>query len=139
VSISITAISGSGLLQANTQSLAGQLQQGFKQLTNSLESGNLATAQKAFATIQSALKSSQATGFTSISPSTSTSSKPPVNAQSIQDDVGELRVALGSGDLRSALTAYVKLQNDLRFEQQGGASGSTEGGSGTVAKTGLYA
>jgi hypothetical protein len=122
-------------LQANTQSLASQLQQSFKQLTNSLESGNLATAQKALATVQSVLKSSQANSSTS----SSTSSKPPVNAQSIQDDGGELRVALGSGDLRSALTAYVKLQNDLRFEQQGGDSGSTEGGSGTVAKTGLYA
>lgn len=135
MSISIAAISGSGLLQANTQSLASQLQQSFKQLTNSLESGNLATAQKALATVQSVLKSSQANSSTS----SSTSSKPPVNAQSIQDDGGELRVALGSGDLRSALTAYVKLQNDLRFEQQGGDSGSTEGGSGTVAKTGLYA
>jgi hypothetical protein len=135
VSISIAAISGSDLLQANTQSLASQLQQSFKQLTNSLESGNLATAQKALATVQSVLKSSQATSSTS----SSTSSKPPVNAQSIQDDVGALRVALGSGDLRSALTAYVKLQNDLRFEQQGGDSDSTEGGSGTVAKTVLYA
>ena len=144
MSISITAISGSGLLQANTQSLAGQLQQGFKQLTNSLESGNLTAAQKAFSTIQNALKSSQS--------SSSTSSKPPISVQSIQDDVGALRQALGSGDLSSALRAYTKLQNDLRFEEQVGGSGSavsssattdsgsaaTEG-SGPVAKTGLYA
>ena len=136
MSISIAAISGAGLLQANTQSLASQLQQGFKQLTNSLESGNLTTAQKAFSTIQSVLQSSQTSSFAS----SSTSSKPPVNAQSIEDDVGALREALGSGDLRSALTAYVKLQNDLRFEQQAsGSSGSTEGGSGTAAKTVLYA
>jgi hypothetical protein len=144
VSISSVAINGSSVVQESTPSLANQLQQSFRQLTNSLQSGNLTTAQKAFSTIQSALKSSQT--------STSTSSKPPVNVQSIQDDVGALRQALGSGDLSSALRAYTKLQNDLRFEEQVGGSGSavsssattdsgsaaTEG-SGPVAKTGLYA
>jgi hypothetical protein len=139
VSISIAAISGSSLLQTNTQSLANQLQQGFRQLTNSLASGNLATAQTAFSTIQNALTSSQT--------SSSTSSKPPINVQSIQDDVGALRQALGSGDLSSALKAYTKLQNDLRFEEQVGASASSSTGSGSpategpgsVGKTGLYA
>ena len=138
MSISSVAINGSSLLQGNTQSLANQLQQGFKQLTNSLESGNLTAAQKAFSTIQNALKSSQS--------SSSTSSKPPISVQSIQDDVGALRQALGSGDLSSALRAYTKLQNDLRFEEQVGASGSTTGsgsstteGTKSVDKTGLYA
>lgn len=138
MSISIVAINGSSLLQTNTQSLANQLQQGFRQLTNSLASGNLATAQTAFSTIQSALTKSQT--------SSSTSSKPPINVQSIQDDVGALRQALGSGDLSSALKAYTKLQNDLRFEEQVGASaGSTTAGTtttegtGSVARTGLYA
>jgi Skp family chaperone for outer membrane proteins len=142
VSLSIAAINGPSLLQANTQNLASQLQQSFKQLTNSLQSGNLATAQKAFSNIQAALQSSQSASSTASSTSHSTSSKPPVNAQSIQDDVGALRQALGSGDLRSALTAYTKLQNDLRLEEPPEApdnSASAQGGSGTAAKTVLYA
>jgi hypothetical protein len=43
-----------------------------------------------------------------------TSSKPPVSDQRIQNDVAELRQALGSGDPESASRAYTRLQSDLR-------------------------
>jgi hypothetical protein len=134
VSLSGVALNGPGLVQANPQSFASQLQQGFKQLTSSLQSGNLESAQKAFASIQNALKSTQ-TG-------SSASSKPPVNVQSIQNDVGALSQALFSGDLSSALSAYNRLQTDLWLV---GSGGSTSGGSGvapaesaTGKKTDIY-
>ena len=47
-----------------------------------------------------------------------TVSKPPVSSQNIQNDIGELREALGSGDLSSAFRAYTRLQTDLRNAEQ---------------------
>jgi hypothetical protein len=47
-----------------------------------------------------------------------TVSKPPVSSQNIQNDIGELRQALGSGDLSNAFRAYTRLQTDLRTVEE---------------------
>jgi hypothetical protein len=73
----------------------------------------------------------------------STARKPPVSSQNIQKDVGELRQALGCGDLSSAFEAYTKLQTDLRNAEQPNADQTAvdhrDPSGSSLSKTAIYA
>lgn len=109
------------LLSASTQSqtltLAQQIQQDFKQLAGSLQSGDLAGAQKAYAALQKLLPS-QSQNSTSSSQSSSSSTNPIVN------DFNALGKALQSGDLTAAQSAFSTLQNDLKSQSQSSTTGA---------------
>src|ERR1700687_3387956 len=91
------------LLSASTQSqtltLAQQIRQDFKQLAGSLQSGDLAGAQKAYAALQKLLPS-QSQNSTSSTQSSSSSTNP------IVSDFNALGKALQSGDLTAAQSAF---------------------------------
>ena len=109
------------LLSASTQSqtltLAQQIQQDFKQLAGSLQSGDLAGAQKAYAALQKLLPS-QSQNSTSSSQSSSSSTNPIVN------DFNALGKALQSGDLTAAQSAFSTLQSDLKSQSQSSTTGA---------------
>jgi hypothetical protein len=119
--LSISSVSfSSNLSQTSSQSSTNQVQQSFKQLANSLQSGDLAGAQKAFATLQTLLQT-QAASQSSSAPPASTQNSP------VQNDFAALGQALSSGDLTSAQSDFSKLQSDLKTASQSGASGSAHG------------
>ena len=109
------------LLSASTQSqtltLAQQIQQDFKQLAGSLQSGDLAGAQKAYVALQKLLPS-QSQNSTSSSQSSSSSTNPIVN------DFNALGKALQSGDLTAAQSAFSTLQSDLKSQSQSSTTGA---------------
>lgn len=109
------------LLSASTQSqsltLAKQIQQDFKQLAGSLQSGDLAGAQKAYAALQK-LMPSQSQNSTSSTQSSSSSTNPIVN------DFNALGKALQSGDLTAAQSAFSTLQSDLKSQSQSSTTGA---------------
>ena len=109
------------LLSASTQSqsltLAQQIQQDFKQLAGSLQSGDLAGAQKAYAALQK-LMPSQSQNSTSSTQSSSSSTNPIVN------DFNALGKALQSGDLTTAQSAFSTLQSDLKSQSQSSTAGA---------------
>jgi DNA-binding FadR family transcriptional regulator len=109
------------LLSATTQSqtltLAQQIQQDFKQLAGSLQSGDLAGAQKAYAALQKLLPS-QSQNSTSSTQSSSSSTNPIVN------DFNALGKALQSGDLTAAQSAFSTLQSDLKSQRQSSTTGA---------------
>ena len=109
------------LLSASTQSqnltLAQQIQQDLKQLAGSLQSGDLAGAQKAYSALQK-LMPSQSQNSTSSSQSSSSSTNPIVN------DFNALGKALQSGDLTAAQSAFSTLQSDLKSRSQSSTTGA---------------
>jgi hypothetical protein len=99
--MSISAVSStSGFSQTDSQSSINQLRQSFRQLANSLQSGGLAGAQKAFSTLEKLLQSN-------------TPNSP------VQNDLAALGQALSSGDLTTAQSDFSKLKNDLQPASQG--------------------
>jgi hypothetical protein len=113
------------LLSASTQSqtltLAQQIQQDFKQLAGSLQSGDLAGAQKAYAALQKLLPS-QSQNSTSSTQSSSQSSSSSTNP--IVNDFNALGKALQSGDLTAAQSAFSTLQSDLKSQSQSSTTGA---------------
>ena len=113
------------LLSASTQSqtltLAQQIQQDFKQLAGSLQSGDLAGAQKAYAALQKLLPS-QSKNSTSSTQSSSQSSSSSTNP--IVNDFNALGKALQSGDLTAAQSAFSTLQSDLKSQSQSSTTGA---------------
>ena len=113
------------LLSASTQSqtltLAQQIQQDFKQLAGSLQSGDLAGAQKAYAALQKLLPS-QSQNSTSSTQSSSQSSSSSTNP--IVNDFNALGKALQSGDLTAAQSAFSTLQSDLKSQSQSRTTGA---------------
>ena len=113
------------LLSASTQSqtltLAQQIQQDFKQLAGSLQSGDLAGAQKAYAALQKLLpsQSQNSTSSTQSSSQSSSSSTSP-----IVNDFNALGKALQSGDLTAAQSAFSTLQSDLKSQSQSSTTGA---------------
>lgn len=113
------------LLSASTQSqtltLAQQIQQDFKQLAGSLQSGDFAGAQKAYAALQKLLPS-QSQNSTSSTQSSSQSSSSSTNP--IVNDFNALGKALQSGDLTAAQSAFSTLQSDLKSQSQSSTTGA---------------
>jgi ribosomal protein S20 len=118
--VSISNVSfTSGVSPADSQSSTNQVQQSFKQLANSLQAGDLASAQEAFTTLQTLLQNQAASQSASTQPA-STQNSP------VQHDFAALAQALSSGDLSAAQSDFSKLQSDLKTASQSGASGSAQ-------------
>src|SRR5271165_2531807 len=116
--MSISAVSSSlatGLSQANPPNLFKQLQQDFKQLNESLQSGDLSAAQQAYTSIQK-LMGSNVTGSQQASGSTT---------NPIQSDFAALGQALQSGDLSTAQSAFTQLQQDLQAQTPSAAQSAS--------------
>jgi hypothetical protein len=122
--MSISPVSfNSGVSQSNSLSSANSIQQTFKQLAKSLQSGDLTGAQNAFSNLQQLLQSGQ-----SGSPVSSQQPQPASTRNNpIATDLAALGQALSSGDLSTAQSDFSKLQNDLQTASQGGATGSGQG------------
>ena len=119
--MSISSISSnSSLDQTDWRSLANQWKQDFKQLAGTLQSGDLAGAQQAFAALQQLQQSDRSGG--------QSSNRQPANPGNnpIQNDFAALGQALSSGDLAGAQTAFSQLQTDMKAAFQNGASGGVE-------------
>ena len=119
--MSISSISSnSSLDQTDWRSLANQWKQDFKQLAGTLQSGDLAGAQQAFAALQQLQQSDRSGG--------QSSNRQPANPGNnpIQNDFAALGKALSSGDLTGAQTAFSQLQSDLKAGFQSGASGGVQ-------------
>jgi hypothetical protein len=102
--MTVNAISAASLSQGVLQSSeSNQLQQALQTLQNSLTSGNLNSAQSAFATLQTIN-----TGLAN-----ATGSSLPGNSQ-LSTDLTALGTALGSGDLSTAQPVFATVKNDLK-------------------------
>lgn len=102
-------------------SVAQQVQQDYAQLASSLQSGDLAGAQSAFANLQQALQS-QGTSTTQSTTESGTSSSS--GSDTIANDFSALGQALSSGNLSQAQSAFSQLQTDIQSTQQAEASQS---------------
>jgi len=91
--------------QTEPPGVFGQRKQDFKSLATALQSGDISSAQSAFATLQNDLKTSQGTAATSplLDP----------NTQAGQD-FKALQDALKSNDVKAAQDAFKTLKTDLQ-------------------------
>ena len=98
------------------QNVFQQRRQDFNQLSQALQSGDLAGAQQAFSDLQS-LQSNNQSG-------TNTNSNSSGNP--ISNDWAALGQALQSGDLTQAQSDFAQLQTDIKtaFQNQSGAQGT---------------
>jgi len=103
----------SGPAQTQGQSRSQQIRQDFKQLANSLQSGDLGGAQQAYSALQKLLPNQAQNGQQSSS-----------GGNPISSDFKALGQALQSGDLSSAQSAFSQLQNDLKSQSQSGTASS---------------
>ena len=105
--MSISGISSTtSAYQADAQSALQRQKNDFMDLAESLDSGDLATAQKAFAALMQDLQSASA-GQAQSSDQTGTTSQQ-------TNDVGALAKALKSGDLAGAQKAFAALTQDIQ-------------------------
>jgi hypothetical protein len=98
--------------QATDPSSFQQRSQDFKALANALQSGDLSSAQSAFAAFQKDLPSS----------SQASSNQPFGQNSQANKDFQTLQTSLGSGDMSGAQSAFTALQKDLK--SAGGVQGS---------------
>jgi hypothetical protein len=111
---SISGLAGSSSISSSLlQSVDSELKQGFQQLAQSLQSGNLADAQKAYASLENLLGSSSSTSSTASTTSSSSSS-----TDTLMKDFAAIGQALQSGDISSAQKDFQQLQSDAASAQQ---------------------
>jgi hypothetical protein len=104
---SVTSSLATGLSQANPPNLFKQLQQDFKQLNESLQSGDLSGAQQAYTSIQKLMGNDVTASQTQASGST---------ANPVQNDFAAPGQALQSGDLSTTQSAFTQLQQNLQAQ-----------------------
>ncbi len=110
--MSISALSSNlitDLSQQQRQNPLQQIRQDFSQLSSALQSGDLSTAQSAYANIQQ-LMQTQENGSAPIAGSTS--------SNTVHSDFAALGQALQSGDIGQAQTAFSQLQQDFQASRQ---------------------
>jgi replicative DNA helicase len=122
--LGISLASGIALKPTAVQNNKNRLEEDFTQISQSLQSNNLAGAQQAFSDLSQ---------FTS---GVQTSANP------IQNDLATLGQALQSGSVSNSQTAFSKLRTDLTTGAQTAATTSTAASTstnilGTLVKTGL--
>lgn len=123
-SISITPSLVNPLDSTSSSTKFSQMKQAWQQLSESLQSGDLAGAQTAFATI------------TSLQQQTSGSASHTNNSQ-LSKDMQSLGQALQSGNLSAAQSAFAAVQNDLKSthgrHHHGGSASASAGTEATGA------
>jgi len=128
--MSISSVSNSTNLQSSQMSDAfKQRKQDFAALASALQSGDLAGAQKAFATLQQdKLAIGQAQGGQGNN-SSAVSQSSQGGATSMQDLMNQLKQALSSGDLQGAQQAFASLQQNMQANRGHGHHHHHGGGS----------
>ncbi len=121
----ISSISLNPNYYANTQNNFKQFKQDFADLAGSLQSGDLAGAQKTF---------SQLTQLQSNVP-TANGQQAGNSGNSISADFSALGNALQSGDVSSAQQAFAKLQQDLQARGHGHHHHHSQATSGTQSQS----
>lgn len=120
--MSVSSISASNAYAALTPTAdASTRPSSFKNLAKSLESGDLAGAQTAFAALQQ-----------NAPPAAADVSSGSGQANPFADDISAIGKALSAGDLTGAQTAFAKLRDD------GQAAQAAKGGEGTQAAGGHH-
>jgi ribosomal protein S20 len=120
--------------QTDVQSAWKQRAQDFKALQSALQSGDISSAQQAFAALQKDQQSSsQATSATSATSATGQNSQ-------LANDFQALQSALSSGDLSSAQQAFSALKQDMQGAGRTGHhhhhhAGSVDSSTQTAATT----
>jgi hypothetical protein len=116
--MSVSGISGSnffaGLNSTPVQNKFQQIQQGFQQLGQDLQSGNLSQAQSDFSALQQLLPTQQTNTATSTQSGAQTSNP-------LTQAVAQLAQDLKAGNLSAAQSDFTTLQQDL--QQQGTVTG----------------
>jgi outer membrane protein assembly factor BamD (BamD/ComL family) len=116
--MSVSGISGSSLFagynSTSVQNKFQHIQQGFQQLGQDLQSGNLSQAQTDFSALQQLLPN-QSQGATSSTQSELQASNP------VSQAISQLGQDLKAGNLSAAQSDFTTLQQDL--QQQGAVSG----------------
>jgi outer membrane protein assembly factor BamD (BamD/ComL family) len=112
--MSVAGILGSslfaGLGSSGAQNKFQQIQQGFQQLGQDLQSGNLPQAQSEFATLEQLLPSQLQTSATSTQSGTQTGNP-------VAQALSQLGQDLSSGNLSAAQSDFSTLQQDLQQQQ----------------------
>lgn len=102
-----------------------QRKQDFDALASALQSGDLAGAQKAFATLQ---QDTQAMGQAQRGQGSNSSAVSQSGATSMKDLMNQLKQALSSGDLQGAQQAFASLQQNMQANQSQGHHHHHHGG-----------
>lgn len=124
--MSISALSSnSAVSQGSAQTGVSQMEQLFKQLANSLQSGNLSNAQKTYASINTLLQKTPANGQSSGTQAASAGAASSASESPVQNDFEALGQALASGNLGQAQMDFSKMQSDAKAASQNSGSGST--------------
>lgn len=105
--MSVNSASSSSVYQTSGSSNLQQRRQDFKALSQALQSGDLAGAQKAFASLNPSAASAAASGSSASSTTASTASTSPSQA---------LAQALQSGNLPAAQQAFAAMQNQTQTQ-----------------------
>jgi hypothetical protein len=108
--MSITSVSaGSNYYSSTTTQSTSSPRSNFRNLFQSLQSGDLAGAQQAYAAIQQSLPANAGATSAASAAGSSTASQP---VSAIGSDFQAIGQALQSGDLSAAQQAFAKLQQD---------------------------
>lgn len=135
---SISSLSSAiNLLPTTNSNTSSTIGKDLNSLSSALQSGNLTSAQTAFAALtqdlQGILQSSASSGSQSTTGSTSTTG----TLSTIQKDLQNVASALKSGDVDGATTAVAKLKTDIQSAVKGHHGGHHHGGGGKSALSSL--
>ena len=115
--MSISGIPSSIFSPSQSTSASNPIQQQFQQLGQSLQSGNLSSAQSEFASLQQAFSQSVSNSAAS-STSGSTTASTATSSNSVAQTFNQLASDLKSGNLNAAQKDYSSIQQD--FKAKGG-------------------
>jgi ribosomal protein S20 len=114
---SVSAVGSNSYYSLNTQNGIGNA---FQELAKALKSGDLSSAQTAFATLQSDLQKIGGTQQASQSTTAATTATTTNSSSTLQNDMNALASALQSGNLSDAQKAFATLQTDAQNQVQQG-------------------
>jgi outer membrane protein assembly factor BamD (BamD/ComL family) len=113
--MAISGVSNNNTMQQAWQTNMQQRKQDFSQLGSALQSGDLASAQKAFTDLQSLQPGGTAQG----SGGAATNSTNNSSGNTSSNDFAALGQALQSGNLTDAQNAFAKIQSDMQAHKGG--------------------
>jgi hypothetical protein len=116
--MSISGVPSSIFSPSQSTSASSTIQQEFKQLGQSLQSGNLSSAQSEFASLQEAFSQAASDSTASSTAGSTTAGSTATNSNSITQTFNQLASDLKSGNLTAAQKDYSSIQQD--FKAKGG-------------------
>jgi len=116
--MSISGIPSSIFSPSQSTSASNPIQQQFQQLGQSLQSGNLSSAQSEFASLQQAFSQSVSNSAASSTSGSTTAASAATSSNSVAQTFNQLASDLKSGNLNAAQKDYSSIQQD--FKAKGG-------------------